>query len=206
MIKLVKQYYKFQLIVVAKENICYNNDTYLIPDMLMIHLEPHNPQWIALYNIEKANLKKSMYAFDMHIEHIGSTAIQGIIAKPIIDIMIGVPNLLMADIFLVNIIEKLQYLYLASLETYIPQRMFFQKFNFAGLRTHHIHLVPLNSEFWVRHIQFRDYLNLHPTIAKDYEELKVNLAYKFDNTNLYANAKTDFIRRINKQAAHYFKK
>ena len=64
------------------------------------------------------------------------------------------------------------------------------------MRTHHIHLVEIQSDFWQRHLLFRDYLRTHPEDAKRYEQLKHSLAQRFTDTNEYAAAKTDFCQEI----------
>ncbi len=140
-----------------------------------------------------------MKKWKISVEHIGSTAIPKIQAKPIIDIMIGVQDLNIADIYLVKIIQSIGYTYIKGYETAMPDRRFFQK-NVGNVRTHQIHLVELNSNFWIRHLLFRDYLRVHSNAAKQYEALKLDLASKFTDTNQYALAKTEFIREIEKLA------
>ncbi len=166
----------------------------------MIVLEPYNPQWLFLYNKEKLLLLNVIRKLNPIIEHIGSTAISGIYAKPIIDIMIGLSELIKDEKYLINQITSLNYEYIKAYEEKMPYRRFFQKNNVHGIRTYHIHVVEYNSEFWRRHLLFRDYLKSHPEIAKKYEKLKLKLASQFTNHNEYAMAKTEFIREIEKQA------
>lgn len=165
----------------------------------MITLVPYNANWPLLFEQEKILLVNAMKEWKITVEHIGSTAIPKIRAKPVIDIMIGVQDLNIADIYLVKIIQSLGYDYIKDYETAMPERRYFQK-NAGNLRTHQIHLVELNSNFWNRHLLFRDYLRINPNIAKQYESLKLDLASNFTDTNQYALAKTEFIREVEKLA------
>jgi GrpB-like predicted nucleotidyltransferase (UPF0157 family) len=166
----------------------------------MIILEPYNPSWLLLYNQEKELLLTVIKKLNPVIEHIGSTAIPDICAKPTIDIMIGVLELIKNEQYLINQITSLNYEYISAFEEHMPYRRFFQKNNAHGIRTYHIHLVEYNSEFWKRHLLFRDYLKSHPKIAKKYEKLKLKLVAQFTNRNEYAMAKTEFIKEVEKQA------
>ncbi len=165
----------------------------------MITLVPYNPTWRKLFEAEKEKLQKILEFTHavIYIAHIGSTAIPGIYAKPIIDILIGVD-----DISKINIknIENLGYKYNPVFESESPNRRYFQKNDQSGTRTHQIHLVNYPSAWWLRHILFRDYLRKNSDIAKQYESHKLNLAEQFDNTISYSIAKTEFCERINKQA------
>ncbi len=162
----------------------------------MIILNPYNSNWKSLFEIECQSLLSLGEAWIKKIEHIGSTAIEGIYAKPIIDIMIGVNQLYDADRELILPIQSLNYEYISIYEEMFPLRRFFQKHGNDGVRTHHIHLVEINSDFWVKHLLFRDYLRANPVIAHQYEELKLTLAPKFNDGNQYAAAKTEFINHI----------
>lgn len=166
----------------------------------MIKLEPYKNEWVEDFQREQQDLLKKLNAYNVVIEHIGSTAIKGIYAKPIIDIMLGVVSLAMADKFLISLIESLSYKYIPSYEEVMPERRFFYKPREAQDRTHQIHLVEYKSEFWNRHILFRDYLRAHLDVAKEYEQLKLELAKKFIDSNEYAAAKSSFIRKIEQRA------
>ncbi|MDQ5921412.1 MAG: hypothetical protein QG673_1470 [Pseudomonadota bacterium] len=165
----------------------------------MIILEPYNTAWPLLFEQEKILLLDATKEWEIIVEHIGSTAIPEIKAKPVIDIMIGVKDLTIADQYITKIIQSLGYDYISEYENNMPERRYFQKNN-HNARTHQIHLVEYDSEFWLRHLLFRDYLRLHPNIAKEYESLKLDIAPKFTDSNQYAMAKNEFIRRIEKQA------
>ncbi len=167
--------------------------------VIMITLVPYNKEWSLLFEQEKILLLNAMREWEINVEHIGSTAISNIHAKPVIDIMIGIKDLSIADMYLIEIISSLGYDYINDYEVAMPERRYFQK-DLDNVRTHQIHLVEYDSSFWERHLLFRDYLRAHPNIAKHYESLKLDIAPKFTNTNQYASAKTEFIREIEKLA------
>ncbi len=128
------------------------------------------------------------------IQHIGSTSVPGLGAKPVIDIMIGVRSLADADAYCIEPIVGLGYEYVKAFEVELPFRRYFRKDNADGVRTHQIHLVEITSEWWERHLIFRDYLRTHPEASEAYERLKRELAAQpFETTNDYADAKTEFI-------------
>jgi len=132
------------------------------------------------------------------IEHIGSTSVPGLTAKPIIDIVAAV------DSFddLAGFIEKLQ----AIGYEYMPERMFVdRKFFPKGLhtnRTHHLNLVLKDDlEQWAKPIAFRDYLRSHEEERAEYARLKLLLAAKYgDDREAYTKAKNDFIQSVLRQA------
>ena len=166
----------------------------------MITLLPHDPAWKSAFKIEKDQLLQLGLRNITHIEHIGSTAILGIYAKPVIDILIGVKCLSEFTSENIQKIESLGYRYNQVLESVFPHRRYFQKDNEQGERTHQIHLVNYPSSWYERHLLFHDYLRFYPDIANEYETLKFNLAKIHDNTIDYANAKNEFCQVIDKKA------
>ena len=163
--------------------------------MQKIIISEYDPLWPKLFEKEKKKLSSALPP-EIIIEHVGSTSIPGLAAKPVIDIMIGVPSLEMADEVCIEPIRALRYIYVPEYEEHVPERRYFRKLNEEGIATHHIHLVEYNSPWWKRHIQFRDYLRHHPEAVNEYAELKKGLASKFTDTNEYANAKTEFVKKI----------
>ena len=136
------------------------------------------------------------------MEHIGSTAVAGLAAKPVIDILIGLADFGRANA-LVPSIESLGYEYVSQYETEMPERRFFRKERGGVSNPHHMPtLVANGGEFWQRHLAFRDFLRAHPATADEYAALKRTLAERdWTDTNEYADAKTEFIRRIERLAA-----
>ena len=130
------------------------------------------------------------------IEHVGSTAIPGIHAKPIIDIAVGMRSL---D-------EAMEYKdELAKHEIIFhgednPGQLLFVIGN-NDIRTHHIHFVPYDGEAWRNYIIFRDYLRSHPERARAYDDLKLKLANTYsDNRKAYTTSKDSFIKKTISEA------
>lgn len=130
------------------------------------------------------------------IEHIGSTAIPGIKAKPIIDILIVVSDLSAVD----ALNDSMKAIgYEPMFEYGIPNRRFFLKGKIN--RTHHVHVFEQGHDAIENHLMFRNYLINHPEEAKNYSELKASLAKKYPHDiDQYMEGKNDFIKDIIKKA------
>ena len=166
---------------------------------MRITIAEYDPEWADMFERQKQQLADIIGQSVKAIEHIGSTAVPGLAAKPIIDIMAGLKDFQLADIIVLKLIEQ-GYQYFGQYEDEIPDRRFFKKVA-AGQTISHIHMVEFASEFWQRHLLFRDYLRANPDVARQYAELKIDLAKKdWQDSNDYCRAKTDFIREIEKQA------
>ncbi|MDB5226145.1 MAG: hypothetical protein JWN78_338 [Bacteroidota bacterium] len=162
---------------------------------MTIKLSEYNPNWASMFFSEKQLVLKNFPVKESLIEHIGSTAIPSLIAKPIIDILLGVPSL-STEISVVNYLEKLNYEYIEEYNKIIPERRFFIK-NINSIRTYHIHMTEINSDFWIRHLFFRNQLLENIKVREQYQELKIKLTkQEWDSGNSYANAKSDFIRSV----------
>ncbi len=164
-----------------------------------IILAPYDPLWLDKFETEKQNLLRVASDLLTHIEHIGSTAIPGIIAKPTVDILAAIISLNETQ-RLINVITPINYIYVPEYETELPERRYFYK-NRAGEDAFHLHVVEMNSAFWNRHIAFRNYLRAHADQAFAYAKLKIQLAEKHHaDRDAYSNGKSDFIHRIEKLA------
>ena len=130
------------------------------------------------------------------IEHFGSTAIPGLAAKPIIDILIAVRSLARAKATMVEPIRSLGYVYWD--ENPKPDRMFFVKGMppYGERRTHHAHITEPRGEMWRRRLPFRDYLRAHPDEARRYETLKYELMARYPDRDEYTDAKTEYIEAL----------
>jgi GrpB-like predicted nucleotidyltransferase (UPF0157 family) len=155
-----------------------------------------------MYQTEKARIVLALGTLVRAIEHIGSTSVPGLAAKPTIDTLVGIGNL--ADIAkCIEPLEQIGYQHRPAFEAQFPGGHYFRRRNELGQHTHHIHVTEFNSEFWQRHIAFRDYLRAHPRVGKQYEELKRDLARQFPNDRKrYTEGKSAFIREIEKRASH----
>lgn len=176
----------------------YLIDTSPILKKDQVNIVPYDSQWPKLAQVEIDKIK-SVFPLDtiIDIQHVGSTAITGLSAKPILDIQIAVQSLEMMTLIAVPLLQKLGYEYWS--EDPNPNRMFFVKGMppFGEKRTHHIHIFEYNSEHWKNKLIFRDYLRIHKTLAKEYEQLKIKLAqeYLYDREE-YTNKKLDFVNRV----------
>lgn len=160
----------------------------------------YNPLWPQLFEEEKARILSLIKAWVLEIEHVGSTAVPGLGAKPIIDIMVGLRSLDDAR-HCIPLLETIGYEYVPKHEAVMPERRYFHKGSTRFKRTHHLHIVETTSEFWERHLLFRDYLRAHEETARDYYELKKTLATRFRaDRGAYTDAKTSFIQQVIEQA------
>lgn len=129
------------------------------------------------------------------IEHIGSTAVPGLVAKPIIDIMLGVEALARFEPRIPDL-QALGYRYRPELESEIPERRFFVRVRGAA-RTHHLHVVQAGCGFWADHLLFRDHLRNRPETREAYNRVKLSLARQYrDDRDAYAQGKTAFIQQV----------
>ena len=155
-----------------------------------VEIVAYDPAWPAEFEHERALIACALGGRMLGIEHVGSTAVAGLGAKPIIDITVSVRRLADGE-NCVRPLEGLGYVYRG--DGGIPGRLYFSKPT-TRPRTHHLHMVEHGSDFWQRHILFRDYLRKHPDEADRYYRLKVRLAAQFRDDRVgYTEAKTKFI-------------
>jgi GrpB-like predicted nucleotidyltransferase (UPF0157 family) len=139
-------------------------------------------------------------ALVLGIEHFGSTAVPGLAAKPIIDILIAVVSLTRAKATMVEPITGLGYVY--WVENPKTDRMFFVKGMppYGERRTHHVHITEPDGEMWRRRLAFRDYLRARPDEARRYEALKRDLAVRYPTDREgYTDAKTEFVEAVHRR-------
>lgn len=150
-------------------------------------------EWARLFEAEKQLLLETFRNRTIAIEHVGSTAIPGVPAKPLIDMDIAVSSL--DDEYIkefVTPLEKLGYHYMHK----FPDRYFFAK-GPEELRTHHLNLVELNNDEWRNSILFRDYMRRDKRACEEYATLKEKLAEQFSEDRAsYTKAKEEFIQKI----------
>jgi GrpB-like predicted nucleotidyltransferase (UPF0157 family) len=166
---------------------------------MKIVLAAHDPEWKFRFEAERQHIAQALVPMVCTIEHIGSTAVEGLMAKPIIDIMIGLEDFGEADLILAPLAAR-GYIYVSEYESMFPDRRFLYAKDLRGL-SFNIHAVAYVGEFWLRHLAFRDYLRQHPSVAKEYQALKLQLAQReWRDGNEYAAAKGEFIRSIEAKA------
>jgi len=156
----------------------------------IVRLSPYNPEWVKLFNAEKARLTRAINGFVLDIQHVGSTAIPGMPAKPIIDIAVVVEDFDRARVC-ISPLQLIGYKYRG--ENGIPRRHYFEK---GDPRSFHVHINEINSRNWEDQVLFRDYLIAHPEIAGEYAVLKASLAARYPNDrDAYLEAKAPFIQQ-----------
>jgi len=163
-----------------------------------VEIVPYDPAWPELFAVEADRLRAALDAeLIVGIEHFGSTAVPGLAAKPIIDILIAVRSLVRAKAVMIEPIIALGYVYWS--ENPKPDRMFFVKFMppYGKQRTHHVHVTEPDGEMWQRRLAFRDYLRGNPDEAHRYEVLKRDLAARYPaDREHYTNAKTEYVESV----------
>ena len=169
-----------------------------------ISIVPYNPVWPILFESEEVFLQSKLPgSLVSRIEHFGSTAIPGLAAKPVIDILVQVGSLEETKKLIVPLLESEGYDYFWRTDTPSPYAWFIKR-DSEGKRTHHIHMVEADSKLWDR-LYFRDYLSEFPDEAKRYEELKLSLADEYPNDRIaYTEGKTEFVVALTERAKQYY--
>ena len=163
----------------------------------VVRLLPYQPGWVGLFEAEAQRLRDALGGRIGTIVHVGSTAIPGMPAKPIIDIAASVESLAEAE-GLIPDLARLGYEWGERDMQDVPDRRYFVRRTADGqASTHHLSLGEPASDFWVRTLAFRDYLRTHPEAAAEYAELKRDLARRFrTDRGAYVDGKGAFVKRI----------
>jgi GrpB-like predicted nucleotidyltransferase (UPF0157 family) len=157
-----------------------------------VEIHEYDPRWAEEFEREKSAILEVLRGVEgiVDIEHMGSTSVPGLAAKPVIDLQMGVKRLGAAEEYA----EQLAALGYVNRPQDEPGRLFFRK----GMpRTHHLHIVEHGSWDYKRHLAFRDSLRAHPEVAAEYEALKRELAerYAFEREK-YVEGKTVFVKGV----------
>ncbi len=157
---------------------------------MKVEVVPYDPLWPVQFESEQSAIASSLGDVLDRAHHIGSTAVEGISAKPIIDILLEVRSLELLD----EAAEKLELMgYEAKGEFGISGRRYFRKGGFN--RTHQIHAFKTGDPHVLRHLAFRDYLKSHPVVRREYGELKLRLAADCnDDLDKYCDGKDAFVK------------
>jgi len=159
---------------------------------MQIQVVAYDPAWRRSFEAESKHIERALGDIVVHLHHIGSTAIPGIFAKPIIDFLLEVDDIGQLD-HRTSAMEELGYE--AMGEFGIPGRRYFSKDNAAGIRTHQVHTFEARSPQIERHLAFRDYMIAHPAEAQIYGELKRRLARVDPNDiEAYMDGKDPYIK------------
>lgn len=163
-----------------------------------VELMPHQELWERTAKETIALLNRLLVHVAIDIQHVGSTAVRAICAKPIVDIVIGVRALDDINPY-IGLLEQNGIIF--RKEDVTGQLLFVIGDFDKEIRTHHIHVVEWNSEAWNNYINFRDYLNVFPKQAEKYDILKKKLAEAFaDDRGSYTAGKQELINELLKQA------
>jgi len=167
----------------------------------MIVLVPYDAAWPDAFAAEAARLRRMVPELVIDLHHMGSTAVPGLLAKPVIDILAVVDNVEALDPHRGSF-EGLGYE--AMGEFGIPGRRYFRKDDAAGRRTHHVHAFARGSGEIARHLDFRDYMRAHAGEAEAYATLKQKLVAECgDDTRRYTQGKEAFVREIDVRASRW---
>jgi GrpB-like predicted nucleotidyltransferase (UPF0157 family) len=153
-----------------------------------VQVVPYDDAWPALFEAEAAQIRAALGGELRVIEHVGSTSVPGLAAKPVIDIAISVESLDDLDI---GAVEALGYSYVPKFEEELPNRKYFTRGDY------HAHVYEREHEEFMDYVRFRDYLRTHPEDARAYGELKLALAAEFiDDRAGYQAAKAPYVARL----------
>lgn len=167
-----------------------------------LYVVPYDPKWEVNYKREAAHVARILEPLLTAIHHIGSTSIEGMAAKPTIDILAEVHDLSGVDAFT----GKLSQAGYEALGEYgIRRRRYFEKKDSSGGHLVHLHVFEAESEDVVRHLAFRDYLRMHDDDATCYSQIKIKLAEQFsDDRESYQVGKNELCRHIEQRALQWW--
>ena len=155
----------------------------------------YSSQWPLLFEAEAEILRSAFGPEAIAVEHVGSTAVPGLCAKPVIDILLGANALAPIEQRIVAL-EARGYRYVPEFEKQLPERRFFVKPK-QGATRFHLHAVERGSGFWRDHLRFRDALRDQPDLREQYLDLKRKLAASFRmDRAAYTDAKASFIQGV----------
>jgi len=140
----------------------------------LVRVVPYRPAWTELFQQEAERLRAALSDQVVPIEHVGSTAVPGLDAKPILDIVVAVHSMIDARPF-ENALTPLGYIHKS--ENDMPGRLYFVKRLPDDRSSHHLFITELGTECWFTTVAFRDYLLSHPRAREEYRRLKLHLAH-----------------------------
>lgn len=175
-----------------------------------IDIVDYDPLWPSMFISEREHLRDCLPTELIgRIEHFGSTAVPGLAAKPVIDMLVEVTNLAVVRRKIVPILEAQGYDYFwrpSFGDIRSPYYAWFIKRDESGRRTHHIHMIEKRFAQWDG-LLFRDYLIKYPDVAREYETLKRQLSRSYPaDRAAYTIGKGDFVRRITEAARREFRR
>ena len=164
-----------------------------------IRLHDPDPSWPARFTAERDRLLALLPGVFIDVQHIGSTAVPGLRAKPIVDILAGVASMAVAEA-LAEPLCRSGYTTSAAFNATLADRKWFMRWA-EGRRTHHLHVVVHGAGPWQERLRFRDALRRRPDLAARYAALKADWAAANPrDREAYTDAKTGFVRFVLQQA------
>jgi GrpB-like predicted nucleotidyltransferase (UPF0157 family) len=194
---------------------------------MILPFESYNPKWKEQFDRIKQELDELLGSLQVTIDHIGSTSVEGLSAKPVIDVLVGVKQESDLDKVPALLADK-NFVYYEKYNADMPYRRFFillnatpgdlgvpacigktdeipEKLHNHAFRIAHIHVIPFDSEHWLRHIAFRDYLRAHPKVRTEYQALKEQLIQQqWTDGNDYNLGKDPFLKIEEKKAVDWY--
>ncbi len=165
---------------------------------MKVEIDEYDPAWPTAFQAEARRIEETVGPIAMRIEHIGSTSVPGLAAKPVIDIQVSVGQVTPLDAYSGMLVE-LGYTHVSLPEPGDDVYPFFLR-PASWPTTHHVHVCECGGIEERRHLLFRDWLRQHPEDRQAYEDLKRRLAAELDDVFAYSEGKTAFIRAIEKRA------
>lgn len=164
-------------------------------------VESYNPRWKKDFQTEAQRVARALAPIVSNVHHIGSTSIEGLAAKPIIDLLVEVDQIATVD---AHQNDMILIGYEALGENGIASRRYFQKKQ-GVTHTHHVHIFEQNSHDMIRHLAFRDYLIASPETAQFYGEIKQQLAEAFpEDIESYIKGKSAAAQKIEEEALQWW--
>lgn len=164
-----------------------------------VALHPYRAEWPALFAAERDRLLACLPSGFVDVQHIGSTAVPGLVAKPIVDLMAGVDSMDTA-VAMNEPLCRCGYTTSAEFNAGLVDRQWFMRWA-DGRRTHHLHVVVHDGPVWRQRLKFRDLLRQDAALAERYRALKSRLAAAHPkDREAYTEAKTTFILAVTADA------
>lgn len=160
-----------------------------------VALAAYDPRWPLLFVEERERLMSLFPSQLLDVQHFGSTAVPGLAAKPVIDLLAGVESMAVAESLVEPLLES-GYTTSAEFNATLTDRRWFMRW-LDGHRTHHLHVVVFGGPEWRRRLRFRDVLRAQPEVAQRYALLKSRLAAEHgSDREAYTRAKSAFVRCV----------
>ncbi|MBL8518912.1 MAG: GrpB family protein [Betaproteobacteria bacterium] len=163
--------------------------------MTAVHLSPWSADWPRIFASVRDELLAASAPAEFVIEHIGSTAVHGLVAKPVIDVLLGARSLAAIEARIAAL-GAAGFEYVSKYEHELPLRRYFVKQPADGLRVH-VHGVLEGADLWQDHLAFRDALREDAALCDAYQALKLRLAREHaEDKAAYTDAKAPFIQSV----------